>query len=199
MSTWAVVLAAVGICWIAWLVGLGLAIAVLVRRQDGVDRGRGRAVVALALCGVWAVVFVVLVARMVIQDFNGDSDDDDSAPGTTAGSAAVSAAHLEVGDCLRTRLGPGPPPDGEVVGCGLAHFGEVFARFDLPSDEYPGAKETERLASTGCASRVPSRYTRDQRRQLTLFYSAPAEATFAIDPGVTCIAESKRVRISPLG
>ncbi len=60
MGVWALVLAILPL-FITWLVSIGLAVAVLLRPDDGWRRGRGPAIAALAISAAWILVLTGLV------------------------------------------------------------------------------------------------------------------------------------------
>lgn len=61
---------------------------------------------------------------------------------------------LDVGDCFDD---PTPESsevtDVEVVGCDSPHDNEVYATFDLPDTDFPGADEVLEASLAGCAER----------------------------------------------
>lgn len=72
------------------------------------------------------------------------------AAGVSACSKGVEANDLAVGECIANEI-DGPVGAVDTVDCDEPHRYEVYAKFDLEGDEYPGAGEAEAAALVGCS------------------------------------------------
>ncbi|NHA69894.1 DUF4190 domain-containing protein [Phycicoccus flavus] len=117
-------------------------------RRRGQD-GRGLAIAGLVLSALWLLVIAAGVAFAITTGATRDGD------GGVANAGRVPATSLEVGDCLDGRLEDSQSVTSlPAVPCTEPHGAEVFALFDLPDGEFPGAEEVKRLAEAGCEDRV---------------------------------------------
>ena len=120
-TRWAVAALIFGIIGAA-LISVVCAAVALTKTRTGQFGGRGLAIAALILSGLWIVIGIVAVVLVLVMP--GDS--------TTGGYAPA------VGSCFASE------PDGgfdkrDEVSCDQPHRVEVFAVFDVPGDDYPGA------------------------------------------------------------
>jgi Septum formation/Domain of unknown function (DUF4190) len=146
--------------------------------------GRGLAIAALVISGVW----VVLVGALIVVGLAGSAGRDQTGTVTKAGS--VSADDLKQGDCLRTVPGDEEVTSVDVTPCTSAHRAEVYAVFDLPAGSYPGDAKVEKLADQGCAARTPD-LTGSSTKNLEAAYLYPRRAQWQLgDRSVTCIVSS---------
>jgi hypothetical protein len=68
MGVWAFVLAVLPL-FVTWVVAIGLALAVLLRPDDGWRRGRGLAIAALVISSVWILLgFGLVTVGMTLPD-----------------------------------------------------------------------------------------------------------------------------------
>lgn len=196
-ATWALLLSLVPCC-IGQLISLVLAIITLTKNDARVDYGKGRAVAALIISGVWTIV---LVSIGVVQGINDEINREDD---PFAGSPVVAPTpsepgstlvnQLEVGDCLRDRATMGRIVELVVVPCRQPHHGEVYADFELLPVEFPGEKQVVRLARRGCLQQQPD-LSLTESRGLDVFYIYPQNSfDYALEKSVTCVAESRAPR-----
>jgi hypothetical protein len=171
---------------ITLIAGVITAIVVLAGRDDGTDRGKGRAVAALVVAGGWVVVAVLVAVAIPLV---ADADRDDDGRLTAAGRSLV--LDLAPGDCL-----PEPRSDGEafvveVVPCDQAHVGEVYATWDLEG-EWTERQKVDQVATAGCLDRFADYVGLPLRRSDAdvYFYQPMNQAQYREDPGVICIAET---------
>ncbi len=159
MGVWALVLAILPL-FITWLVSIGLAVAVLLRPDDGWRRGRGPAIAALAISAAWILVLtgMVIVGSALPEPdtapaATSKSDSDrQPAPVKAPPSREVKTHALEVGDCLRM------VPDNldvtvKVTSCRVVHRAEVYAVFSLADGPFRNVDKVNRLAEVGCLKR----------------------------------------------
>lgn len=127
----------------------------------------------VALC---AVYFTQSVSVGSLKDTGALwSDPSELAIGTCARDATPSAQEITT---LRTP-------------CSAAHDFEVFAKFVLPDQTYPGPGPVEKLATDGCTNRF-RRYVGIPLRSSVLDSVPwwPLKASWAKDRGVTCLLHS---------
>ncbi|WP_300402569.1 hypothetical protein [Nocardioides sp.] len=199
MARWALGLAIVP-CGLLWLVGAGLAIAVLRRNRDGRNHGKKKAIGALVMAGLWVLLALAVPATL----FAIAPDRSDSGQVTSEGS--VAPQDLQVGDCVRDLLSEGYKLTVKVSPCAEPHQTEVFANFDLTDSTYPGDDETRALAEQGCFDRLQELLPRRKLARASVLYLYPFSGTsFREDPGVSCLVESdvpvtdRIVELPPVG
>jgi hypothetical protein len=56
----------------------------------------------------------------------------------------------EVGECFEEPENIGAIDEFETVDCDEPHFGEVYDKFDIEGDDYPGDEAVEQQAQDGC-------------------------------------------------
>ena len=153
MAITALVLCCIFFVPLAILVGIGLAIAVLVRSRHGINYGRGKATIGL-------VVGVLLIAgwvALIVAAATGALDDDPGrdSSGHVVQSGTVTVNQLKLGDCFDQSV---TPKNGasvhvttvHVVPCSESHDWEVFHTFMLTDGAYPGESDASRFAEGGC-------------------------------------------------
>ena len=199
MARWALGLAIVP-CGLLWLVGAGLAIAVLRRNRDGRNHGRKKAIAALVVAGLWLLLAFALPATLLAIA----PDRSDSGQVTSEGS--VTPQELQVGDCIPDLLSEGYKLTVKVSPCAEPHQSEVFANFDLTVSTYPGEEETRALAEQGCFDRLQELLPRRKLATASVLYLYPFSGTaFREDRGVSCLVESdvpvtdRIVELPPVG
>ena len=176
MGVWALVLAILPLC-ITWLVSIGLAVAVLLRPDDGWRRGRGPAIAALAISSVWIlVVSGLLIAGRTLPEPEAESaasskNDSDRSPTPTRPSPGdVKSDALEVGDCLPKVPSLAWPFTVKVAPCSDPHRAEVYAVWDHgPQVPIPSAKQ---VGSPG------------RRGLLETFKPFIGDGYYSVEPGV---------------
>ena len=152
MAIWALVLSCLFFIPIAVLVGIGLAIAVLVRSRDGLNHGRGKAITALVIGGLVVLAWVGLIGLAVAASTH-DAHRDSAGAVTRAGT--VSVERLQVGDCFDQSTIPASGDSVaiatvDVMPCGQAHDWEVYDAFALEGAAYPGRHDVVAFAEGGC-------------------------------------------------
>jgi len=158
MGVWAFVLAVLPL-FVTWVVAIGLAVAVLLRPNDGWRRGRGLAIAALVISSVWIILgFGLVIAGMTLPDPEVDSaasskNDGDREPDPDKTlSEDVRASELNVGDCLLK-----PPGDlaltAEVAQCSDPHRAEVYAVWEMGGGPNASIDKQVDLADEGCFKR----------------------------------------------
>lgn len=116
------------------------------------------------------------------DSLTGDETERDES-GDVVEEGEVGALSLQVGDCLdsavQTEVDQVP-----VVPCAEPHDSEVFALFDLPDGDFPGAEAVIEEAETGCAGDRFSDYVGIEylQSQYLISYLLPTEQTWdAVD------------------
>ena len=145
MAGWALALSLAFCIPVAFLVAVGLAIAVLVRSRDGRDHGRGLAIAALE---VSALIILGNVAYVVFVLVTGLDTTERDADGRVVEGGSVTVDRLQVGDCYDDPEfdasdgrdeGPGEAATQvEVVPCSEPHEAEVAHILELTGEDYPG-------------------------------------------------------------
>lgn len=178
MAIWALVLAFIPL-FLTQIAAAVLALVVLLRGAG--QKGRGLAVAALVVSGVWLVVGTIGLALLAAssEDFANELDLPDEGD--------VSVADLAVGDCTSSA------PEGEmftidVVPCSQLHAGEVYRVFDLPDGDYPGKEAVDLMSDEGCfeafESFVGIGY---EESELDYYLLSPLESGWSFDRGVVCL------------
>lgn len=150
MAGWALGLSLAFCIPFAFLVGFGLAIAVLVKSRDGRNHGKGMAIAAIVIAALTVIANIVYV---VVYLFNGVDTTERDADGNVVEAGTVTVDRLRDGDCYNHAellADDSPevtvPSEVEVVPCALAHDFEVFAVFELPDGDFPGDKAVQESA-----------------------------------------------------
>jgi len=200
MAGWALALSILGCIPLAIFVAAGLAIAVLVRSKDGRDHGKGMAIAALVIAGVWLLVLGGLVGFGVVQGLREGVDADRNDQGQVTEPTDISVQNLRVGDCFDDPALLGAATDdtaealtARVMPCSDAHHFEVYHVFKLTNEDYPGEAEVTRLANEGCFSAYQSYVGKPARQSLLdVYYYYPQKRTWSLlgDRSVQCIIAS---------
>ncbi|MFG1628493.1 septum formation family protein [Kribbella sp. NPDC049227] len=179
-STLAIVALVFG-CLGAVLLSIPMAIAALVRIAGRNQAGRGKAIAALAVSGLWIVGIVVWVAET-----DGESPDRDVASGPVTTARTTRPQELKVGDCV-ANLEEGSVKQVTVAPCDQPNGGRVFALFVLPAGPWPGQEPVQQKVKDGCWDRWSA--STGQADQLSnIFVLGPTEQTWRLgDRGVTCL------------
>lgn len=196
MAGWSLGLAIVS-CWGIGLV-LSLIFAIIVLRRgadDGRDHGKGLAIAALVIDGLWTIAFIGLFAFGLADAFD-DPEVDRDGSGQVTDSTEASVLKLRVGDCLNDAALIGAGDDAivtdtvQLIPCERGHDLEVYKVFGLPGDAYPGDDAVEQAAGLGCAKAfhgfVGKAYGRSD---LEFFSYYPQERGWDLldDHDVTCV------------
>lgn len=154
MASWALGLSLACCVPFAFLIAIGLAIAVLVRGAGSEDdHGKGRAIAALVISGLIVVVNVVYVVNIVL---NGFDDTERDSQGQVVEGGTVTLDRLRVGDCFEDPNFDELPTDGsmgegsasvEVVPCAEPHQAEVFHSIEMGGDDFPGETAVNRRSA----------------------------------------------------
>ena len=198
MSGWGLGLSLLICVPLAPIVGLVLGVVVLVRSQGGGDHGRGKAIAATVIGGLYVLVFVGAIVFGVVEGFRDGFDDDperDETTGEVTDSGDLIPAKLRVGDCFNEPkledLGPTEQFETDliaVVPCSEPHDAEVYHAFQLTGGEYPDQTEIDREA-TACVREfktfVGVGYA---RTQLDFVYYFPSQQSWDLldDRGIVC-------------
>lgn len=168
-------------CLGAVLLSIPMAIAALVRIADRNQTGRGKAITALAVSGLWIVGIVVWVAET-----DSESPDRDAASGQVTAGQTTRPQELKVGDCV-ANLEEGAVKQVTVTPCDQPNGGRVFALFVLPAGPWPGQESVQQEVRNGCWDRW-SASTEQAAQPSNIFVLRPTEQTWRLgDRGVTCL------------
>lgn len=179
MAGWALGLAILSCLPFAWFVAIGLAIAVLVRSSDGRDHGKGKAIAALVIAGVWfAIGIVVGVVSLVLAP----------EPVSEDGRPMVSTADLGEGQCFNApEIFDATGEESvdiervEVVPCGQRHQFEIYHRQQLPGSDYPGYRKVVSQTEEFCVEEFGDFVGREyDRSELGLIYFHPQPRGWAL-------------------
>jgi len=170
------------------LFSVPFAIAALSEIKRTGKRGRGMAVTALVLCGVWLVAIVGVGAWVASHE----AKRDDTGAVVTGGNVGV--ASLALGDCLRELPGTGggeKVTDLSAVPCTQPHKGEVFALITMTAGKWPGTAAVNAQAEAQCPGRMATyapAHAADAN--LEVLYLAPLEESWDVPKGrdIVCIA-----------
>lgn len=192
MAITALVLCCIFFVPLALLVGVGLAIAVLVRSRHGINYGRGKAITGLVIGVLLIAGWAALVVAAATGAFDDGTHRDRSGQVTQSGSVTVD--RLRVGDCFDQQVAP---KNGatihvttvDVVPCGESHDWEVFHSFALADGPYPGEKEAARFAEGGCVDAYkPFTGTTHSASSPSLLFLYPLQRQWtAGDRSITCV------------
>ncbi|WP_461023174.1 DUF4190 domain-containing protein [Thalassiella azotivora] len=149
------------------------------------DDGKGLAVWALVISGLWVVGFVVLLAVGFALQPQRDS------AGSVVDAGTESVFTLRVGDCF-------DEPSAEmvqgvaVVPCGTAHFAEVYAVLDMTTGpSFPGEQQVADEAFDRCAAEFESFVGvpwADSALDVYLFYPSEQSWRHSHDRTIQCAA-----------
>ncbi|WP_161952555.1 DUF4190 domain-containing protein [Actinoplanes sp. TFC3] len=145
------------------------------------QKGRGLAIAGITLAILWIIGLILLFVLVL----NAANDVKEQAKPNYTGDVRVT--NLSAGDCVNGIKESTSLQNLPKTPCTGKHEGEVFAVFDLPAGDYPGADAVAKQAEDGCTKRFDS-YSDTKDEAIQLFYLHPLEASWKIDRGVTCIA-----------
>ncbi|MDW4909526.1 DUF4190 domain-containing protein [Streptomyces sp. ADMS] len=164
--------------------GLVLGIVALAQIRRKGERGKGMAIAGSVLSTVGLALWALLLGT------NGLSDAWDGFK--EAAREENSTFSLAKGDCFDTLDGSleGLAYDVDTVPCSVAHDGEVFASFQLPSGAYPGDDRVTELADDKCYALQDS-YAMDTWAvpgDADVYYLTPTRQSWRLgDHEVTCV------------
>ena len=152
-ARWALALSILGCIPFGFVVGAGLAVAVLVRSSEGRNYGTGKAIAALVLGGVWLLVIAALTVTGFVQAIKDGVDAERDEGGRVTERSEIDLRNLRVGDCFDdpnlkdvTTDDATESSSAEVVPCSDEHQFEAYHAFELTSDDYPGEERVLRIA-----------------------------------------------------
>jgi hypothetical protein len=162
------------------LISIILAIVALNRIPLRNQKGKGLAIAALVISGVWIVGIVLAVALA------GDGEPDRDASGQVTAPENTRPDKLRVGDCV-AEIKEGEVMNIKVQPCDQPNGGRVYAVFDLPAGEWPGLTAVQAAAEKGCTDRwKASKQQADA--ESSIFYLHPTEDGWSLgDRGATCL------------
>ena len=200
MAGWALGLAFVGCLGVSLVLSVVLAIIVLVESQrDAQDRGRGMAIGALVVDGLWLVGLAISIAAGLAASPSPTTGRGDPVEVRTDGDLPrETPSKLRVGDCLNdenlTRLAAG---DGSVqagfvtvVPCERLHEFETFQTVRIPGADFPGRDEIRRQAFTGCGKAFKpfvGRAYGPSDLDFWVYYPTADSWTTLSDHAITCV------------
>lgn len=181
MAGWSLALALLP-SLITWVLAVVFASIVMSRSKDGRPHGKGMAIAAFVIVGVYVVGIVVAVAAYLATGADRD------ASGRVTDAGRVTVVDLRTGDCLPDAGLEGEQLMVQIVPCGDSHVSEVFATFDLDG-QWSSPREVDRISEGGCLERFSDFVgVRQRRSSLDVFYLRPTnEQAFDADRGVVCL------------
>lgn len=168
---------------LAAIVGIGLAIAVLVKSGPGRNYGTGKAIAGLAIgvCGLLLMLGLVAGLSSMSTGDNVARDED----GAATSSGTVMTTALRVGDCFNNKSEISEDETVEVgtvglVPCAESHDWETYHGFGLDDGPWPGDSEVARLAEGGCVEAFPA-FAGESYEESTLevFYFLPTRLSWS--------------------
>lgn len=191
MAIVALVLCCIVFVPLAMIVGIGLAIAVLVKSTPERNYGTGKAItgIAIGVCGL--IITIGLFAWLASMRTGSNVDRDEDGAATSSGTVLTTA--LRVGDCFNSQT---DIPEGDVVmvntvklvPCAESHDWEAYHGFALEDGPWPGEDEVLRLAEGGCIEAFGD-FTGQAYQESTLevIYYQPTQPTWSDgDRSVLC-------------
>ena len=164
MAGWSLGLAIFGCSLITWVLAVVFAIQVLTRSsRERRDHGRGLAIAALVIAGLWLVLLGLSVVSYLVSapEEQAGSPDDERVTDSRTGEELprVMPSKLRLGDCFDDSALSGLEADGNtvvsdlatVVPCERLHDFEVYAIRTIESADFPGEDAVQVMASEGCA------------------------------------------------
>ena len=150
--------------------------------------GKGMAIGGLVAATLWVVGIIVAVTVLVSSVAERD------ASGRITEAGYLDETSLEAGDCVND-----PDEDDilyRVVPCREPHESEIFAKFDLEGDGYPGVDSVQRRAEAGCRHRIDDvAFPRLAGALSDVLYFSPDRVDWAVgDRYVLCFAILKSER-----
>jgi hypothetical protein len=179
---WAIAAFVVGILG-GTILSVIFAIVALVQIKGRHQRGRGLAIVALAISTAWIAIIVSVIAY-----------------GLSTQGTSVRADDLTTGDCVKDSYDDELPTWVKRVRCDRPHYGEVFAVLTVPhAATYPGREVLKRRADdcgSGFFDYAPDSPEGPTFRVAVAYPTADGWANG--ERSVVCVAISKHERWSSL-
>ncbi|MFG2090683.1 MULTISPECIES: septum formation family protein [unclassified Spirillospora] len=158
---------------------VGFAVAALVQAGRRGEKGRGLAVAALAVSGVW------LVAATFLLIAAGGDDDEEASAREVEGPRASALADE---DCFTDFRQAGTKFFARAVPCTSSHQGEVVAKPDLPILDYPGDGRLAAEGEKACRVQASSLYAAGRDDEFTLVVARPDKKAWdSGERAVTCL------------
>lgn len=163
-------------------VAIVLGIIALVQIGRRGDNGKGLAIAGIVISCAWVVIAVVAIIVVVNNVVGRDAE------GRINEAGLIDELSLVPGDCLND-----PEEDAIMLSalpCEEPHDAEVFARFRLEGDGWPGRDNIRRRATAGCGNRLARLYPREYDALIDdVTYFSPDRVDWAIDDhDVICFA-----------
>lgn len=130
--------------------------------------GRGVAIAALVVSGLWLLLIGTAVAAYVV--FSPER----SESGEITGGGRIRPSELRVGDCVK-ELDQGRITQVPVVPCAEPHQGEAVYELFLMGAGYPGEDTVIEDAEDRCAEEIPDPVVEQADDRFVLFYLYPGE------------------------
>jgi hypothetical protein len=183
MAIWSLVLGALPVPP-AWLVSVGLGVAVLRRSKDGRNHGKTHVLIGFSLIAAWIGTAVAVIAIVYAITMQMDQDQPAQAEGD------VYIEDVRVGDCTAQDL-PKEVDLVDLVPCKSSHRLEVYAIFDLPAGPFPGDDRVDQLGSEGCTNRFKDYVGMSyDDSDMDFEYVTPIEEMWADDRSVLCLLDT---------
>ncbi|HZM82974.1 MAG TPA: DUF4190 domain-containing protein [Candidatus Limnocylindrales bacterium] len=185
------------------ILGVILGIVALQQIKNTREKGKGLAIAAIVIPGIYALVCAGLITIGLIFGDTPNSEAQDpgglprssSSTGTQGGNTKVE--NLKVGQCVNGIDAAGSTLTTlPVVACTASHEGEVVASFNLTGTSYPGDSAIEKQAEDKCFAELDtySPSTKDDE-SIGIFYLHPTRLSWGSgDRQVLCIAHFKPPR-----
>lgn len=134
------------------LLSVIFAIVALVQIKKTGQGGKGLAIAALSITGLWVAVLAVAVVLAALDEPKRDAN------GNVTTDGNVSVTSVKTGDCIKTLKETGALFSLPVVPCSQAHEGEVAGEFTLAGTTYPGEAAIDSQALDKCGA-ILEQYT----------------------------------------
>ena len=174
---------------LAPIVGIGLALAVLIRSRRGRNHGIKKAIAGIAIgtSGLALIAGLVFGAWWFTSGANIERD----SIGTVTSKGTGWLMDLQVGDCYNVP-GPGGVKSAigivDVVPCAQEHQWEIYQRAPIPGTNWPGYSEVDDRAYAACRAafkRVMA--NNDSSLSLSTYSFAPTKQDWIVgDHYATC-------------
>jgi Domain of unknown function (DUF4190)/Septum formation len=183
-SGWAIASFILGLLGVI-LLGLIFGIVALRRIRRLGQRGRGLAIAGLVLSGLWIVAIVAIVVAA-----GANVATRSSSSGQITHQGQLGAFSLVTGDCFDNPVGARSLSRVTAIPCTQPHNAQVFAKFKLSGSSlsYPGTAQVERLATSGCNSRISSIDKSKANNAMTIRFLVPLEGSWIVGQrSVSCL------------
>lgn len=197
-STSTLAILALILAFVAPVGGIVTGVVALVRLRNTRERGRGVATAGIVIGVVMALLVpaAVLAGAALVVEAATEAHSDPTAGILGTPSPALTPAPMSsmtafvpaVGQCF-TQRGRGEIGEGNAVACDVPHAYEVYARFALEGDAYPGDTAVAERAQAGCVDAFATFVGRlYEESVLDDVYVSPTPKTWARgDRSVMCL------------